>query len=177
MSKRMPKELGNTLADCLEVYAKINGKPLEYWIDLEAKYRRCQDQLVELMRIHWDTVKSGFEHLIPATPNNEFNLIRRQVMIETPEEFALKIKDYCFDPANRWTMNKELHQYMGDFDDEECTRLIEARDAAIRKECADSMIAELESWEGQDWSDLSKEEAADLIKRRLRAAIEGKEST
>lgn len=93
-------------------------------------------------------------------------------MIETPEEFAQKIKDYCFDP---WTMNRELRQYMGDFDDEECTRLIEARDAAIRKECADSMIAELESWKGRDWSDLSKEEAANLIKRRLRAAIEGKE--
>ena len=54
-------------------------------------------------------------------------------------------------------------------------KYIESRDAAIRKECADSMIAELESWEGRDWSDLSKEEAADLIKRRLRSAIEGKE--
>ena len=75
-------------------------------------------------------------------------------MIETPEEFAQIIK------------NNDL---------KEAARIIALRDAAIRKECADSMIAELESWKGRDWSDLSKEEAADLIKRRLRSAIEGKE--
>lgn len=41
--------------------------------------------------------------------------------IETPEEFAQKIKDYCFDA---WTMNYEQKQYMGEFDLDEATRLI-----------------------------------------------------
>lgn len=80
--------------------------------------------------------------------------------IETPEEFVKRLPWMSINGKpdfNQW----ENH--------------LKYRDAAIRKECADSMIAELESWKGRDWSDLSKEEAADLIKRRLRAAIEGKE--
>jgi hypothetical protein len=54
-------------------------------------------------------------------------------MIETPEEFAQKVKDYCFDA---WTMNHEQKQYMGEFLLDEATTLIAARDAAIRQECA-----------------------------------------
>ena len=49
--------------------------------------------------------------------------------IETPEEFAQKIKDYCFDA---WTMNREQRQYMGEFDLNEATRLITDFTALLR---------------------------------------------
>jgi hypothetical protein len=49
--------------------------------------------------------------------------------IETPEEFAQKVKDYCFDA---WTMNREQGQYMGEFDLDEATRLITDFTALIR---------------------------------------------
>lgn len=59
-------------------------------------------------------------------------------MIETPEEFAQKIKDYCFDA---WTMNREQKQYMGEFDLDEATRLITDFTALLRAECAERAIA------------------------------------
>ena len=82
-------------------------------------------------------------------------------MTETPEEFAQKVKDYCFDA---WTMNREQGQYMGEFLLDEAAKLIASRDAQIRKEDAEKAVEYCESnrltkgWQGE-----------------LKAAIVGKE--
>jgi hypothetical protein len=149
-------------------------------------------RFTELLPDHIDVVKKFSNALTEFVENYKHltgkQMNQRYIVCNLDEPYAERVKEIILGTEeSSGTMSEKIESAKefverlpwmsinGKPDFNQWENHLKYRDAAIRKECADSMIAELESWKGRDWSDLSKEEAADLIKRCLRAAIEGKE--